>query len=242
MNINRHNYEAFFLLYVDNELSASERNAVQLYVQQNPDLGKELQLLQQSIVHVDKISFEDKTSLLKEDTFASMQEKLLLFTDDELPLAERKQIEVLLSSDAAIAEWNILQQTKLQPDNAIVFPDKASLFRTEGERVVGIKWRPVAAAVLLLGLGIWGGVAFFKNNPSPTKNGGQLANSNKTKPGQNTIPNHTTVIPAPVNQISKEEIAPKTVTTPLLQKESIQSLADKNDQPVEKMIKQKNER
>ena len=73
MNIDRHNYEEFFLLYVDNELSAPERNMVQLFVQQNPDLDKELQLLQQSIVKQDEIIFEDKGSLLKEEIFAPMQ-------------------------------------------------------------------------------------------------------------------------------------------------------------------------
>ena len=67
MNINRHNYEEFFLLYVDNELSAAERNAVELFVQQNPDLGEELQLLEQSVVSHDEIIFEDKQRLLKDN-------------------------------------------------------------------------------------------------------------------------------------------------------------------------------
>src|SRR5437016_1280576 len=114
MNINRHNYEEFFLLYVDNELSATERNAVELFVQQNPDLGKELQLLKQTIVPCDEFIFDEKQSLLKDGSLA-LQEQLLLFADNELTPGETDRVAALLATDkAAAAEWNILQRTKLQ--------------------------------------------------------------------------------------------------------------------------------
>jgi hypothetical protein len=64
MNINRHNYETFFLLYIDHELSVVERKAVDEFVQANPDLEEELVMLQQSILPTDRIVFEDKGSLL----------------------------------------------------------------------------------------------------------------------------------------------------------------------------------
>ena len=48
MSINRHNYEEFFILYLDNELSSEHRRQVELFVEQHPDLGEELQLLEQT--------------------------------------------------------------------------------------------------------------------------------------------------------------------------------------------------
>ncbi len=47
MIINRHNYEEFFLLYIDNELDGGQQTAVEKFVEQNPDLGKELEMLKQ---------------------------------------------------------------------------------------------------------------------------------------------------------------------------------------------------
>jgi hypothetical protein len=165
MNINRHNYETFFLLYTDNELSATEKIAVDEFVDANPDLQEELVMLQQSVLKPDDILFDDKRSLLKNDfipTYA--QEKLLLYLDNELTAAERREIDALIKTNADIKkEWEILQQTKL-PAGAIVFKNKQSLYRKETGRVVAFKWWKIAVAAVFIGFGIWGGLAYFSNN------------------------------------------------------------------------------
>ena len=233
MNIDRHNYETIFLLYVDNELSATERKAVDVFVQQNPDLYKELMMLQQSVLPGDTIVFENKNELLKTDGFAELQEKLLLFTDDELSLSERKEIETVLASDTvAAAEWNVLQQTRLQPDTAIIFADKQSLYRREGARVVGVKWWKVAAAAVLLSFGIWAGVEFYKNSNSIKKNGGEIVKENKIQPQQ--IKKDETVNPVAVEPQPEKQNTPKTIVTLTPQKNSPERVAEKNSTVTEK--------
>jgi hypothetical protein len=185
MNINRHNYETFFLLYVDKELSAAERKAVEVFVQDNPDLQMELVLLQQTVVKADDIILNKKDWLYKEEDISALQENLMLYADDELNGADKKTIEAVLATDkAAQTEWAVLQQTKLQPDMDVVFTNKQSLYRKEPGRVVAFRWWRVAAAAVLLGFGIWTGVSVYKNN-STTKTGtGELAGSKNTIPGQ----------------------------------------------------------
>ena len=231
MNINRHNYETFFLLYVDNELSAADRKAVDVFVQKNPDLLMELQMLQQTVVQADDIVLDKKDWLFMEESVSTLQENLLLYADDELTHADKKSIEALLATDkTARAEWSILQQTKLQPDTTIEFAGKQSLYRTEGARVIGITWWRVAAAAVLLAFALWAGVSVYKNNFNTVAGKDGLVNNNKIK---NTQTKNATS----VNEATAE-IQPTEKITP----ENNVIAVDQKPQPDQKMgISKKNE-
>jgi hypothetical protein len=65
MNISRHNYEEFFILYLDNELSIAERRMVEDFAEKNPDLKEEMDvLLQSKLVPNQNIIFKGKNELL----------------------------------------------------------------------------------------------------------------------------------------------------------------------------------
>lgn len=186
MNINRHNYETFFLLYVDKELSAADRKAVEVFVQENPDLQMELALLQQTVLPAaDDIVLHKKDWLYMEEDISSLQENLLLYADDELNTADRSAVESLLQTNtSANKEWDILQQTKLQPDMAVAFPDKQSLYRKEPGRVVGFAWWRVAAAAVILGLGLWTGVSLYKNKFQNSGSSRDVVKENSSQSGE----------------------------------------------------------
>jgi len=66
IQINRHTYEEFFLLYIDNELSDEERKAVEAFIVHHPDLEEELISLQLTVIEPrDHIVFDHKKSLFK---------------------------------------------------------------------------------------------------------------------------------------------------------------------------------
>ncbi len=235
MNITRHNYEAFFLLYVDKELSAAERKAVDVFVQENPDLQMELILLQQTVAKADDIVLDKKDWLYMEEDITALQENLLLYADDELNRADKKTIEAVLATDqSAQKEWAILQQTKLQPDMAVVFSDKQSLYRKEPGRVVAFTWWRVAAAAVLLGFGIWTGVSVYNNNNTTKTGTEEVANSKKTNPGQiqtDDTTGNTTVTNLPDEKQAAENIASTTAekNNEGQSTENIRSAVEKNN-------------
>jgi hypothetical protein len=175
MNINRHNYEEYFILYADNELSLAERHMVESFVENHPDLKEELQILLQSrLIPDNNIVFENKDELLKTSgsgviNLANYQEWLLLYVDDELTAEQKSDVEKFTAANQAVQqELVILQKTKLLPEE-IAFPFKASLYH-QPEKVIVLQlalWRKrvyriAAAAVVLFAIGL--SIFLFFNN------------------------------------------------------------------------------
>ena len=64
-SINETNYEEYFLLYIDNELSAAKREEVEMYVLQHPKLQKEFISLKQVILTPEDIQYANKEDLYR---------------------------------------------------------------------------------------------------------------------------------------------------------------------------------
>ena len=131
MNINRHTYEEFFLLYVDNELSPSDRRAVELFVQENPDLLPELEMLKEAVLSPEEPISIDK-SVLYQHTFpvteANFEEYFVLYGDDELTREEKEHVEQFVYRHPQHqAEFEVILRAKMEPDNSIVYPNKETL-------------------------------------------------------------------------------------------------------------------
>ncbi len=209
ININRHNYEEFFLLYTDRELSPADKMAVEQFVQENPDLADDFFALQQTMLPAEETLLMDKSMLYRnageEIGVHNHTEQFLLYVDDELSLQEREAVETFVLQHPVLQEEFVqLKQAKL-PVEQVLFPDKSSLYRTESERrpVVYMRWMRMVAAAAVIGFGFFLWNIAGNNDSSNTGNDNQLASLTDKK---TTIPDNTSspsVVEVPV-EINKE--------------------------------------
>ncbi len=233
MNINRDNYETFFLLYTDNELPAAERSAVDAFVVANPDLLEELEMLQQSVLLPDIIAFDFKQNLLKTELINSkLQEKLLLHLDNELSATEESEIELSIKNEAVVAkEWNELQVAKLEADETIIFENKVSLYRKKSGRLVAFPWRKLAVAAVLIGFGVWGGVQYLEGDPNAPA--GEVA-VKKSKENPSVVaqrPSKQIIATGPATSIKEDDVAATnkaTIPGPFTTKDATRAVTSKS--------------
>lgn len=178
--ITRVNYEEFFLLYADNELSAADRQVVETFVAENPDLEEELRtLLQCRLKSESNLFFKNKESLLKQELQPEQAENadqakkeifidhtnysayFLSYADGELDEDSIMSVEDSIRRDPFLRrELALLQLMVNEPDPTIVFKNKEILYRKERDRkIMFFERNPVgfgiaAAAVVLLAIGL----------------------------------------------------------------------------------------
>lgn len=172
MNINRLNYENYFLLYVDGELSAAEMRAVESFAAENEDLADELDTILQTKLpaEVDYL-FENKSTLFRTASHQinsiNCEEQFLLFVDDELTGQEKNEtLDFVAKHPQYQSTFDIIKQTKLLAET-ISFPDKDSLYRKAEDRkpVIVMQWWKLAVAAALIGIIVLVGIFVPFNHP-----------------------------------------------------------------------------
>ncbi len=213
--INRDNYEEFFLMYVDGELSTTDKEMVEAFVQLHPDLQEELAMLQQTVLFPeDDIVFADKNLLFKhvESDNTVAEEQLLLYIDNELKPQDKAALEtVLLSNTTLKKDLALLQQTKLPLEN-IACPNKETLYKEEKKRrVVYMRWQYMAAAAIVIGLVAT--VYFVVPNGKTTDAAIASVEGTKKQTAPVAQPSTTTPTEIPVTIAPKNDIATTTLAS-----------------------------
>ena len=166
--INLENYEEYFLLYVDNELTEAEKKDVEVFIDQHPELRDEWTMLMDTRLSPELISMDLKNELYRfeadeEINASNMETFQLMWLDNELDEKQQHAIEEYTRKHPeAAANFELLKMAKLPVEN-ISFPEKSSLYRgvEKPAVVISMKWQKWAvAAAILIAAGLW-----FINRP-----------------------------------------------------------------------------
>jgi hypothetical protein len=243
MNINRNNYEEFFLLYADNELSKTERKIVEIFVQENPDLKGEFSMMKLTVNSPDeKVKLLDKSFLLKkESSFINennYEEIFVLYHDNELSEEQKIETEQFIDRNQTLkTEFDLIEKSKLIPENLVVYPLKKQLYRKEksGKVIPVILWRSLAAAVFI-GAGLWVSISYLNKSRVSPPMATTVNNSIQKSPEKQTNPDTNIISEKPASE-ENNIVSSKKTTEP----ERIEQKKKEIEEPVLKEQKIKRE-
>ena len=231
MEINQHNYEHYFLMYIDNELSAEEKAAVNDFIMQYPNYANKLEALQQLKISPDTLIYENKFSLYK---LSEQDEQSITYLDNEMTNEEKASFENEISTDinlqTNVKQW---QATFITPPTTIeIDPNfKNSLYKKSAQikplwaTVTFKRWASVAAILLVvIGYNLFN-AENKQEKPSFTNINGVKTELNKTaviEINKGTDINATKKSIA-LNKIKKETLLPIVNTNAQAQNENANS-------------------
>ncbi|WP_430971595.1 hypothetical protein [Sunxiuqinia rutila] len=157
MNINRSNYEIYFLDYLDGNLPDSQVDDFLDFLANNPDLNEELKAVSSIRVPVDERMFPNKKALLKKEITeeSSFDYRAVAFLENDLEEDDKLAFLRELTTDPQKEQqFDLLLKTQLKPDNSIQFSNKKSLYKKPARKVV-LLWGSRVAAALVLLFAVW---------------------------------------------------------------------------------------
>jgi len=221
MKINRNNYESFFIDYLEGNLDVKLVDDFIEFIQQNPDLKKELSLFETVSIGQQEITFNKKELLFKEkyDAENEFNQAAIAGLEGDISASEKTEFENYLSvHPEKQKEAELFRLTKLQPDQSIVFGRKNKLYRRSAGRTV-ILWISRAAAVIIVALSVYVFIDKSLNKIIPENQNASIENSIDNK----EINPEAKEIPAK-NEIKEEQV-------PLIELASKQVVKKAQSQP-----------
>jgi hypothetical protein len=231
MNINRNNYEVYMIDYLDGRLDALEVSELLLFMEQNPDIKKEFEQMNEIQVPIVEEAGLDKNKLKKplyHEVKSQYENKLVARLEGDLTIYEQYELERTFAVYPQLKmDASLYSKTKLHPDLTIVFPQKKYLKRRD--IVIPLyaqyAWR-VAAVLIAFAL-----IVFLVRTPQQHLNGVAEVSSSvskqlpaTTKKQQKSSPSHqkeTSVEKRAVLASSESQTRPFTSTNTSVESHAI---------------------
>jgi len=214
MEINRNNYQEYFLLYLDDELSVHQKNMVDEFLLIHKDLKVEFNLFKQTKLPNPTLISANKSTLYRFDIDtihkANYEENFLLYADNELDENKRQAVEkFVLQNPSYQNEFTVLKMATLQPEN-IQCPFKNELLKKERKPIIYFGFKPVAiaASLVLIAVAVW--LLNFKNTIINNNNIAFNSQTNNSQNNNTSSINNLQAKPS-IPTISNNKVQPSTL-------------------------------
>lgn len=131
MNINRFNYETFFIDYLDGKLNSDQTNELLSFLEQNTDLKEELENFQKITLEPDAVFYESKEKLKRTLTIqlpvgeSNFDAFCVAYIEKDLSAVEENALkEYVFAHPGKKKDFEIYKKTLLTADQSIVYPFK----------------------------------------------------------------------------------------------------------------------
>jgi hypothetical protein len=127
--ITRNNYEEFFIDYIEGEIGAQDKEALEAFLVQHPDLKKELDGMMNVDFICDAATIETESTLLKEIPFQeNFDDFCIAHFEGDLDTYEKKAFENYMASHSEKKiDLKLYKKTKVTADSSIIFANKKGL-------------------------------------------------------------------------------------------------------------------
>jgi len=180
MEINRNNYEAYFIDYLEGTLDVRLVDSFLEFIKLNPDLKEELALFESVAVVPEDVSFTKKETLYKEKFDSEKEFNHAAIANLEGDLLENDKFEFdtyLAKHPEKKKEAATFAHTKLIADETIVFAKKNKLYRKPLGKTI-LLWSSRVAAILVLAFVVF---SLITKNTTQVIPENQLAKAEKVK-------------------------------------------------------------
>lgn len=158
ININRNNYEEYFLDFMEGNLTPSDENLLMLFLERNPDLKEELDSFENELIPAGEVRFENKemlkkTGILSEITNNNFDDLCVARLEGDLEEVAIMEFDKLIEDNPQKQkEYKLYCLTKTYPQKNIVYPNKNNLKKKRAYRVGSRIYTviSVAATVIIL--------------------------------------------------------------------------------------------
>lgn len=183
------NYEEFFILYMDNELSPEQKLQVEAFLSEHPGLQTEFDMLMSTKLPLENFHINKEELMADNMKLSPVDEDLLLYIDNELAADKRKIVELELATNPGYGQqYQLLKKTILDAEEHIAYPNKEELYHRPVRIIAFSMWMRVAAAVVVTGAL---GLLFFLSNSSGKQEPKVVAQQTepqvKQQPGTNQV-------------------------------------------------------